>query len=134
MNDLARAASSAFAAGCIGGLANSIAVWGMGKMGLTAAMGVQIKPAWTPAWLYPRLVWGGLWGFLFLLPWMQDSFLGRGVIYSLAPTLVVLFIVFPMQAKKGAMGLQLGTLTPLFALIVNAIWGIAAAGWLWFVQ
>lgn len=134
MNDLVRAMTLAFAAGCVGGLANSVAVWGMGQAGLTAAMGVQIKPAWTPAWLYPRLVWGGLWGFLFLLPWMPDSILGRGVLYSLGPTMVVLFLVFPLQAKKGMMGLQLGALTPLFALIVNAVWGIATAGWLRFVQ
>ncbi len=134
MSDLAHAMTLTFAAGCIGGLANSVAVWGMGQAGLTAAMGVQIKPAWTPAWLYPRLVWGGLWGFLFILPWMPGSILVRGVLYSLGPTAVVLFLVFPMQAKKGMMGLQLGALTPLFALIVNAVWGIATAGWLRFVQ
>jgi len=55
-------ASLVFAAGCIGGLANSISVWGMGKLGITGAMGVSIAPDWSPAWLYPRIVWGGLWG------------------------------------------------------------------------
>ena len=28
------------------------------------------------------------------------------------------------------MGLELGTLTPLFVLFYNAIWGLAAAWWL----
>lgn len=122
--------SLVFVAGCVGGLANSIAVWGMGKTGITGAMGVSVKPDWTPAWLYPRIVWGGLWGFLFLLPFLEDSIFARGIIYSLGPTIVVLFIVFPLQAKKGVLGLQLGSLTPVFALIVNAAWGIAAAWWL----
>ncbi len=119
-----------FGAGCVGGLANSLAVWGMGRFGMTAAMGVSIKPDWTPAWLYPRIVWGGIWGFLFLLPFMENSVFLRGIIYSLGPTLVVSIIVFPLQAKKGMWGLQLGKLTPVFALIVNAIWGIVTAGWL----
>jgi len=130
MHELFIQLSLVFAAGCIGGLANSIAVWGMGKAGITGAMGVQIIPEWTPAWLYPRIVWGGLWGFLFLLPHLENSIWLRGIIYSLGPTLVVSFLVFPLQAKKGMFGLQLGTLTPVFALIVNAAWGVAAAWWL----
>lgn len=122
--------SLTFAAGCVGGLANSVAVWGMGKSGVTQKMGVSIAPEWSPAWLYPRIVWGGLWGFLFLLPYLQGSVFLRGLIFSLAPTLVVLTLVFPYQAKKGFLGLQLGKMTPVFALIVNGIWGIATAWWL----
>lgn len=123
-----------FTAGCVGGLANSLAIWLMGKTGITQMMGVQIVPDWTPSWLYPRIVWGGLWGFLFLLPFFSESYFLRGLLYSLGPTIVVLFIVFPLQAKKGVMGLELGTMTPVFALIVNGVWGIAAAWWLRMIQ
>lgn len=129
-----QSASLVFAAGCVGGFTNALAVWLMGKSGLTQAMGVQLIPNWTPAWLYPRIVWGGLWGFLFLLPFLQDSVLLRGLLYSLGPTIVVLFIVFPFQAKKGWMGLGFGAMTPVFALIVNAVWGIAAAWWLGMIR
>ena len=122
--------SMVFAAGCVGGLANSLAVWFLGKTGISKALGLQIAPALTPSWLYPRIVWGGLWGFLFLLPYFQQPLLTRGIVWSLGPTLVVLFIVFPFQAKKGLLGLQLGMLTPLFAFAVNAVWGITAAWWL----
>ncbi|MBI4041893.1 MAG: hypothetical protein HY391_00290 [Deltaproteobacteria bacterium] len=122
--------SITFAAGCVGGLANSIFVWGMGKSGVSKLMRVQIAPSWTKQWLYPRIVWGGLWGFLFLLPILEEQWLWRGLLFSLGPTLSVLFVVFPYQAKKGFAGLQLGKLTPLFALIANAVWGIAAAWWL----
>jgi len=45
-----------------------VAVWAAGTYHLTARLGVGIAPALTPNWLYPRLVWGGLWGFLFMLP------------------------------------------------------------------
>jgi hypothetical protein len=40
-------------------------------------------------------------------------------------------VVFPYQLNKGMMGLDLGTLTPGFVLFFNAIWGVAAALWLW---
>lgn len=130
MNNLARKISLVFAAGVLGGLLNSLAVWGAGEFGITAAAGVKIAPTLSAAWLYPRLVWGGIWGILFLLPMMQTRIWSRGFIYSLGPTLVQLFVVFPMKAKKGMMGLELGMLTPLFVVAFNAIWGWAAAIWL----
>ena len=130
MNNVARKIGLVFAAGVLGGLLNSLAVWGAGELGITAVAGVKIAPKLTPAFLYPRLVWGGIWGILFLLPMMQTRIWSRGFIYSLGPTLVQLFVVFPMKAKKGAMGLELGMLTPLFVVIFNAIWGWTAAIWL----
>jgi len=122
-----------FASGALGGLVNSLAVWLFGTLGITAALGVKIAPDLTPGWLYPRIVWGGLWGFLFLLPFLRHSLWLRGFIYSLAPTLVQLFVVFPLQTQQGSLGLQLGWLTPLFVLFFNAIWGITTAFWLSFV-
>lgn len=122
--------SITFSAGCIGGLANTLVVWGMGKTGISKAIGVQITPELKPAWVYPRIVWGGLWGFLFMLPYFSNSMLMQGFMFSLAPTAVVLLVVFPYQAKKGMLGLQLGKTTPLFALFVNAIWGWSCAYWL----
>ena len=76
------------------------------------------RPSFSLAWLYPRIVWGGLWGLLFLLPVMKNRFLSRGLLFSLGPTLVQLFIVFPMKAHKGVMGLTLGTLTPAFIFFI----------------
>ena len=127
---MARKISLVFAAGVLGGLINSLAVWIFGEFGITAAAGVNIAPKLSAAWLYPRLVWGGIWGVLFLLPMMQTSIWSRGFIYSLGPTLVQLFVVFPMKAQKGAMGLELGMLTPVFVVVFNAIWGWTAAIWL----
>lgn len=118
-----------FSAGALGGLLNSLAVWAFGAAGITAALGVKLAPALTPGWLYPRLVWGGIWGALFLIP-LRGSHFMRGLLWSLGPSAVQLFVVFPMKAKKGAMGLELGVLTPLFVLFYNAVWGVAAAYWL----
>lgn len=130
MRTLLRSLSLVFAAGCFGGLVNSLAVWFFGEAGITAALGVHLAPALTAKWLYPRLVWGGLWGALFLIPFLRYSVILRGFLYSLGPSFVQLFIVFPVKAGKGAMGLELGALTPLFVLFYNALWGVAAGYWL----
>jgi hypothetical protein len=119
--------SLAFVAGCLGGLVNSTAVWLFGAVGLTQALGVSIAPKLTPAWLYPRLVWGGLWGLLFLLPVQGLTYSTRGLLLSLGPSAVQLLVVFPVQAQKGLLGLQLGHLTPVMVLVFNAIWGIITA-------
>ena len=122
--------SVAFAAGGLGGLLNSLTVWVFGALGITTMFGVSIAPPLTHAWLYPRIVWGGLWGLLFLLPFWRHSWPLRGLVFSLAPTAAQLFIVFPFQAQKGYAGLELGTLTPLFVVFFNLIWGLAGSAWI----
>ncbi len=129
MKGLVRKLSVVWSAGALGGLLNGVALWLFGVLGITATLGVSIAPQFTPPWLYPRLVWGGIWGALFLLPLMRGSVWLRGLVYSMGPTLVQLFIVFPLKADKGMLGLDLGAATPLFVVILNAVWGIAAAWW-----
>ncbi|ABM02366.1 conserved hypothetical protein [Psychromonas ingrahamii 37] len=116
-----------FAAGCLGALGNSITVWQFGQLGITSTWGVSIDPSFSPAWLYPRIVWGGLWGFLFILPILQSRLLLKGTILSLFPTAVMLFIVFPYQANKGIAGIELGLMTPVFVIFFNWVWGIITA-------
>ena len=116
-----------FAAGCLGALANSIAVWLFGYLGITSSFGVSIAPSISPNWLYPRIVWGGIWGLLFILPMLKSKLLLKGAVLSLFPTAVQLFVVFPFKAHKGIAGLDLGLFTPLFVLFFNWVWGFAAA-------
>ncbi len=130
MNLMMSRLSLVFVAGCFGALWNSLAVWLFGWLGIAPALGVHIAPALTAAFLYPRLVWGGLWGLLFLVPLGRLSWPAKGVLFSLGPTLVQLFIVFPLQAHKGVLGLQLGYLTPLLVVFYNAVWGWTAGFWL----
>lgn len=124
----ARSLSLFFAAGALGGLANSLAVWLCGQLGISHALGVAIAPALTPAWLYPRIVWGGLWGLLFVLP-LSLGVVARGLVVSLGPSLVQLLVVFPLKAERGVLGLDLGLATPLLVLLFNAVWGVVASWW-----
>jgi hypothetical protein len=122
--------SLVFVAGCWGALWNSLAVWLFGVLGITPALGVHITPPLTAAFLYPRLVWGGLWGFLFLLAAGRRPWPTRGLFFSLGPTLAQLCLVFPYLTHKGFLGLELGYLTPVLVLFYNAIWGLGAGYWL----
>lgn len=129
MTQFVRNASLAFSAGALGALANSLAVWFFGMAGIAGALGVGVAPGLTAKYLYPRIVWGGLWGFLLLIPLLEGSTILRGFILSLGPTVVQLLVVFPFKAGKGYLGLELGTLTPLLVVFYNAVWGIVAVQW-----
>ena len=68
-----------FAAGAFGALVSSVAIWAAGAYHLTARLGIGIAPGLTPSWLYPRVVWGGAWGFLFMLPLIRGRWWLRGI-------------------------------------------------------
>lgn len=116
-----------FAAGCLGALANSVAVWLFGYLGVAKAVGVSISPALTANWLYPRIVWGGIWGILFLLPLLNSKPFSKGAVLSIFPTIFQLFFVFPYQAKKGMAGIELGVFTPVVVLAANWVWGVVTS-------
>lgn len=131
MKGFFRKLSLVFASGCFGGVLNAVVVWLFGRAEITAELGVKIAPSLTPAYLYQRTVWGGIWGFLFLIPAFRNRPLSQGLLFSLGPTIVQLFVVFPNYLNKGMLGLDLGAFTPAFVLFFNATWGVAAALWLW---
>mmetsp|Transcript_37133 Transcript_37133/g.82613 ORF Transcript_37133/g.82613 Transcript_37133/m.82613 type:complete len:97 (-) Transcript_37133:563-853(-) len=57
--------------------------------------------------------------------WIKSS------LYGLLPSLVQLFVVFPLATSAGVGGLGLGLLTPLFVLVFNTLgWSIPAYAWL----
>lgn len=133
MQTLIRRISLGFAAGCFGALVNSLLVWYFGKLEIPQKFGVSIAPALSVQFLYPRLVWGGLWGFLFALPAWKGGFwvavFSRGILISLLPTAFQLLYVFPILSGKGMFGLALGRLAPVFVCFYNVVWGLAAAFW-----
>ncbi len=116
-----------FGAGCLGAVANSLVVWLFGDLGINRSLGVSIAPALTPAWIYPRVVWGGLWGLLFVLPFARSKPLLKGSLLSLMPTIIQLLVVFPYKAGKGLAGLELGLMAPILVVFFNWVWGMVTA-------
>ena len=123
-----RKVSGAFTGGAIGGLVDSIAIWVLGKLGITALLGVTLRPDFTAPWLHRRIVWGGIWMLLLLLPLWQKRTVLRGCLFSLFPSAMMLFMVFPNMGK-GLLGIGFGTLTPMVVIGLNFIYGIVAAFW-----
>jgi hypothetical protein len=115
-----------FAAGCFGALIQCVVMWLFTRYGITPSLHVSLPGSIAPAWLYPRIVWGGLWGFLFLLPIMTSSVFARSLVVALIPTGVQLFIIYPLYEHKGIGGLSLGLLAPFLVLFFYWVWSLAA--------
>ena len=130
----ARDLSLVFSGGGLGGLLNGLVVWLFGALGITSSLGVAIEPPLTPEMLYQKVVWGGIWGVLFLLPIIGKRVWIWGLALSIGPTLVQLLVVFPLKTDKGVLGLELGILTPVFVIFFNAVWGLVAAYWIHLVR
>lgn len=123
-----RKVSGAFTGGAIGGLVDSINITILGKIGISDLLGVSMKPEFTAPWLYQRMVWGGIWMLLLLLPLWKNQTILRGGLFSLLPSAMMLFMVLPNMGK-GLLGLGFGTLTPMVVISLNFIYGIVAAYW-----
>ena len=126
--NLPKELGAAFSAGAFGGLVNGLCVWLFGRLGISAALGVAIAPGLSPAMLYPRIVWGGLWAFLFLLGWPPGGGWKKGLILSLGPTLVQLLYIFPVKAGPGYAGPQAGTSDPAFGDLLQRSLGHGRGG------
>ncbi len=123
-----RKISGALTGGAIGGLVDSINITILGKTGISDLLGVSMKPEFTAPWLYQRMIWGGIWMLLLLLPFWKKQTILRGCLFSLLPSAMMLFMVLPSMGK-GLLGLGFGTLTPVVVIVLNFIYGIVAAYW-----
>jgi len=125
-NGVARA-YQAFAAGAIAGFLQSFIIWGVGKIGLFVVLGIPVSFPFQLAWFYQRITWGGLWGFVFLvpmvLPWPQWK---RGLLVGVAPALASLFFFLPFKDGQGMLGLELGPMFPIVVIVFDLLWGIIA--------
>ena len=120
--------SVCFCAGLLGALLSGLLLCLAGKFGAFAMAGVQLAPQLKPAWFYPRLLWGGLWGLVYFLTvgpaHARGRWASRGMLVSLLPTAFELLVVFPYWQGAGLLGLQLGKLTPLAVFLANLAWGL----------
>jgi hypothetical protein len=129
MKELLRSISVTFTGGALGGLANAFALWGAAILGLKLKLGFQLIPALADEWLYKRIVWGGIWGLLFVMPMLKQSPVKQGLLFSLVPSACQLLLVFPLHMPRGLLGMTLNHFTPYGIVAFNAIWGVVAALW-----
>lgn len=123
-----RKLSAAFAAGAAAGAAVSLLYWYLADAGHLARVDISLRPSLTLAWIYQRTTWGGLWGGLLLIPLQKSRPVMQGLIVSLVPSAAAFFYFLP-RGPSGMLGLHAGYLAPVFILLLNALWGVAAALW-----
>lgn len=126
-----RKVSGAFTGGALGALLDSFNIWFMGVVGISDLIGITMKPAFTAPWVYQRMIWGGIWMLLLLLPVWRGKTLVRGMVFSLVPSAMMLFVVLP-DMGKGMLGLGFGAFMPVVVIGLNFIYGIFAS--LWFAK
>lgn len=123
-----RKLSCAYAAGTVGALIACLLLWLLGREGLSAWLGISLRPGLTGPWLIGHLFWGGLFGLPLTLPILENRVAMRGLLAAVAPAAYTLLIYFP-RIGRGILGTGYGPLTPVLLAAVFALWGLAAAGW-----
>lgn len=123
-----RNVSGAFTGGALGALLDSFNIWFMGVVGISDFIGITMKPAFAAPWVYKRMIWGGLWMLLLLLPVFKERIVLRGMLFSLFPSAMMLFMVLPSMGK-GLLGMGFGSMMPAVVIGLNFIYGIFASYW-----
>lgn len=116
-----------FVAGLLAASVSSAFVWGCNQWGITRMIGVNMVQTLELKNLYPQLFSGGLWALPYFLtvgvPRHRRFWIRKGLWYSLIPSAVALFYLYPYVYQHGLAALDLGTLAPLLIIITNLIWG-----------
>lgn len=122
------ALTTVFGSGAFGGLLAALALFAAGKFGLTKMLGVKMAPGLTPDWIYMMVVWGGIWGAVFMIrmlrnrPWWKAALMA-----SLFPAAAAFVWFLPHVEKKGYFGMALGSLAPVIILAVCLIWAFVTS-------
>jgi len=120
--DILRRGSLAFASGCFGVILFYLVLRAGIASGLVNAPPPALKFLTSKAFLYRSIVWGGIWGFAFMIPLFAGKWWLRGLLVGLAASAVAIFVF------RG------GAIPPLpqlvTILVLNMVcWGMTAAFW-----
>lgn len=124
--NLFRRAALYYAAASLGGLAVVLTACSLSQLGVPRAVGVAVNPPLELGWIYRAMVWGGIWGFIFLLPIAIRPLWLKGLVLTLAPVLAALIYFGP--ARGGVIfALDKGELAPFYIYLINIPWGLVTA-------
>ncbi|MEJ2119333.1 MAG: hypothetical protein P8Z76_01250 [Alphaproteobacteria bacterium] len=116
-----RRGSLAFASGAFGVILFYLVLRGGLAAGLLNPPEPALKLLTSKAFLYRSVVWGGIWGFAFMIPFLTGKWWLRGPIVGIAATLVAIFVFRGGQADLTFV---------IGAVILNVVcWGLTAAFW-----
>ena len=116
--------------GVLAGLFHGVLTEVSGSIGLTVILGVGVDVDLSAAQYLMRALHGSVWGVALgiLYPVVPgDGFAGKGITFSLVPSLYTLLVVYPVFLGLGLLGVRQGLLTFPLVLAGNALAGIVAA-------
>jgi len=112
---------------------HQIGIWVLHAVGFIAATPWVITPI--PPFGVPRVIslafWGGVWGVIFVLieRWLArfpgGYWVGATVFGALVPTLVLMFVVFPLRGQAVGAGFAPNLIVTF--VIVHGLWGLGTA-------
>lgn len=118
-----------FVAGMLAAVISALFVWLCNKWGITTFLNIQISQTFKLSALYPQIFTGGLWGLLYFftvgIPRHRRHWIRKGLWFSLIPSLVTLFYLYPQVYHKGLAALDLGMFAPLLIVTTYLIWGFS---------
>lgn len=123
---LLRRAALYYAAASLGGLAVVLTAWCLGQLGVPRAIGVAVNPPLELGSIYRSMVWGGIWGFIFLPPVSIRPLWLKGLLYTLAPVLAALIYFGPARGDV-MFALDRGEFAPFYIYLINIPWGLVTA-------
>ncbi len=131
--------SQAFGAGALGGLMYAFLFKIFDDSGIMGSLGVE--RGFSPKhmmitidegihmnalpWFYESISWCGLFGLLFLLPWMKGQQAQRGTVYGLVMAGFHLLYTTTMNGG-GLFGINWGGFTFVFIALFSVAWGLVA--------
>ncbi|HEX7927974.1 MAG TPA: hypothetical protein VF678_10305 [bacterium] len=131
MNNVYARISLVAAAGAVGAIVQTLIIVGLSEMSVFQLIGLPFKIPFTLPYLYQRISWGGLWGLLFLIPFLPNAAnTTRGLIFAAGPALASLLFFLPFHDDMGWFGLKMGWGWPVVVVIFALVWGYAAGNWL----
>lgn len=117
-------------AGALAALVTSVVIWILSGIGIFIVLGVPIgMPANPLPWFVERVVYGLVFGLLFLVPlWQSAPQWQRGLLAAAVPLADLFLRRYPME-ELGWFGLNAGASLPIAAIVIWLLWGMLA-GWL----
>lgn len=112
-----------FGAGAFGAVILALVGAGLNALNVQVLIGLPPPPApesYLPLF-YRLVVWGGIWGVLLAVPVLNRLWWLKGIIIGVLATLAILFYFNPAVTTPP--------MRFVYALVLNAIWGIAAGAW-----
>jgi hypothetical protein len=116
--------------GILGALLSAVTQWLLALFRIPLLFGVALSGTFTAEETLLHLVSGAVWGSLFgvVLPLVPGRTVpSRGALFSLVPSLYMLLKVLPFDRDVGWFGADLGSLTFVFVVVYNLIWGLVTA-------